>query len=209
MSMNINKIDFTGKTSSPKKTEQNKLKETFVENQKEVISKEGNDAVKSSALAGIKLHRTLTVKRGGEEYKVEGKYRVVNDMPTEEANMFWATKGYKDAPYKDGQVADIIELKEPTRFVRTYDGVNSGKAGSWVMKYEDIKGLSPEQIADKFALPQVPKYICDAEIPAGTALRTGECNPLYGWNGGGIQYDLMGVRTGTFSNEREIGATVQ
>lgn len=209
MGMNITQVGFTGKSSVPNKSEETRSKSNSVAEQKEVVSKEGNDAVRSSALAGLKLSRTMTIQRGEETYKVEGKYRVIGEMPTEEANMFWTTRGYKDAPYKEGDTAEIIELKEPTRFVRTYDGVNSGKAGSWVMKYEDVKGLSAEQIADKFALPQVPKYICDAEFPAGTALRTGECNPLYGWNGGGKQFDLMGVRTGQFTNEREIGVAAK
>ncbi|MBR2525460.1 hypothetical protein IKE67_03230 [bacterium] len=120
--------------------------------------------------------------------------------------MFWATKGYTDEPYKSNQLTDIIQLTEPARFVRVYDGEISGKAGSWVMKYDDIKGLNPEEIADKFALPQVPKYVCDVDLPKGTFLRTGECNPLFGWKGGGQQYDLMGARVGEFINEREIGA---
>lgn len=209
MGMNISQVGFTGQTTAPKKTETAKTKAQSTENQTEVVSQAGSDAVRSSALAGIKVNRTMTIHRGDEAYKVEGKYKVVNDMPTEEANMFWASRGYQDAPYKDGQIADIIQLTEPTKFVRTYDGVNSGKAGSWVMKYDDIKGLSPEEIADKFALPQVPKYICDAEFPAGTNMRTGECNPLYGWNGGGVQFDLMGARVGEFTNEREIGTAAE
>jgi len=184
----------------------NKVSDT---QQSELISKEGSSAVRSSALGGIKLHRTMTVTQGGKDYRIEGKYRVVNDMPTEEANMFWSTQGYKDMPYKEGQIADIIQLTEDARFVRTYDGKSSGKAGSWVMRYEDIEGLTPEQIADKFALPQVPKYICDVELKEGTCLRTGECNPLYGFKGGGQQFDLMGVRTGTFVNEREIGTAAK
>ena len=207
--MKINKsnpIEVTVPNKSSKLEHDNKVAE---EQQTEVVSKEGNAAVRSSALGGLKLHRTMTVNQGGKDYRVEGKYRVVNDTTSDEANMFWASKGYTDDPYKDGQNADIIQLKEKTRFVRTYDGKNSGKAGSWVMRYEDVEGLSPEQIADKFALPQVPKYICDVEIPSGTYLRTGECNPLYGWNGGGQQYDLMGVRTGEFVNEREIGVAAK
>ena len=210
MSIQVNSANTAGIQSRQKAGVVSKQPDNKVlENQKEVVSKEGSNAVRSSAMAGIKLHQTMTVQRGEETYKVEGKYRVIGEMPTDEANMFWTTRGYKDSPYKDGQTAEIIELKEPTRFVRTYDGINSGKAGSWLMKYEDVKGLTAEQIADKFALPQVPKFICDAEIPAGTALRTGECNPLYGWNGGGKQYDLMGVRTGEFTNEREIGAAAK
>ena len=212
MSMSIDNVSSTNTkvTSAEKRksAEVNHDNKPSENQQSELISKEGSSAERSTGLSRVKLHRTMTVNQGGKDYRVEGKYRVVNDMTSEEANMFWATKGYKDEPYKDGQNADIIQLKEDTKFVRTYDGENSGQAGSWVMKYEDVKGLTPTQIADKFALPQVPKYICDAELPAGTFLRTGECNPLYGWNGGGQQYDLMGVRTGKFTNEREIGIAV-
>lgn len=50
-----------------------------------------------------------------------------------------------------------------------------------------------EQIKDKYALPTLPKYIKDVEIPAGTILRIGEANPLPGWgNGTGTQIDMMG-----------------
>ena len=206
---NVSKTNTTVTSAETKKTAEVRHDNKPSENQqKELVSSEGSVAARSSALSGVKLHRTMTVSQGGKDYRVEGKYHVVNDMTSDEANMFWASRGYKDEPYKEGKNPDIIQLKEDTKFVRTYDGKKSGQAGSWVMKYEDVKGLTPTQIADKFALPQVPKYICDAEIPAGTFLRTGECNPLYGWNGGGQQYDLMGVRTGKFTNEREIGAAV-
>ncbi|MGP1568258.1 MAG: hypothetical protein ACTTHM_06035 [Peptoanaerobacter stomatis] len=71
------------------------------------------------------------------------------------------------------------------------------------MKAEDIEGLTPVQIQDKFALPSIPKYVTDVNLEAGTHLRTGVVNPLEGWgNGGGIQFDLMGQRTGEFANER-------
>lgn len=209
MSMRIDTGNVSVSSGGAKASELKHDNKASEEQQSELVSKEGSAAVRSSALGGLKLHRTMTVKQGGKDYCIDGKYRVVNDMTSDEANMFWATKGYKDEPYKDGTMADVIQLKENARFVRTYDGENSGKAGSWVMKYEDIEGLSPEQIADKFALPQVPKYMCDVEIPAGTFLRTGECNPLYGWQGGGQQYDLMGVRTGEFLNEREIGTAAK
>ena len=41
----------------------------------------------------------------------------------------------------------------------------------------------------------------------GTRLRTGEVNPLFGFDGGGQQYDLIinGKNVGTFTNERIIG----
>lgn len=209
MGMNVTQIGLTSKASTVKKAETAQTKNASIENQKEVVSQAGSDAVKSAAMAGIKLHRTMTVQRNGEDYKIEGKYRVIGETTTEEANKFWASKGYDSEPYKNGQKAQIIELTEPAKFVRTYDGKNSFKAGGWVMKYDDIKGLTPEEIADKYALPQVPKYMCDAEFPAGTKLRTGECNPLFGFKGGGQQFDLMGARAGEFKNEREIGVAAK
>ena len=78
----------------------------------------------------------------------------------------------------------------------------SGMYGSWVMKAEDIEGLTPLEIQNKFALPNTPKYVCDVELEAGTHIREGEVNPLEGWgSGGGTQYDLIGQRIGNFKNE--------
>ena len=75
----------------------------------------------------------------------------------------------------------------------------------YFMDADDISGLTPLEIQDKYALPFTPKYICDVDIDAGTVLRTGEANPLFGYKGGGTQFDLMGQYIGKFSNERLIG----
>lgn len=204
--MDITKIGFSGSVTSSQKTSEVKKSDNHsVANQTDVISKDGNEAMRNIALAGLNLCRTMTVNQNGSEYKIDGKYKVIGEMPTKQANAEWASRGYTDMPYKEGETAQIIELTKDTKFVRTYDKENSGMYGSWVMKYDDIKGKTPEQIADAFALPQVPKYLCDVTLPAGTKMRTGECNPLYGWNGGGQQFDLMGERVGKFDNEREIG----
>lgn len=204
--MDISKIGFLGATQTQtKKTAESKSATRSVVNHTEVISKNGNDALRSTALAGINLCRSMIISQNGSEYKIDGKYKVIGEMPTKQANEEWAARGYTEMPYKDGQTAQIIELTKETKFVRVFDNENSYKAGSWLMKYDDVKGKTPEQIANDFALPQVPKYICDATLPAGTKLRTGECNPLFGYSGGGRQFDLMGERVGKFDNEREIG----
>jgi len=68
---------------------------------------------------------------------------------------------------------------------------------------EDVAGPTPTQIRDKFALPAIPKYTTDVDIPANTVLRNGIVNPLEGWGiGGGVQFDLMGQRIGEFTNPR-------
>ena len=200
--MEISKKSFTG-TKAPELRKKDAIKDNkAIANQTDVVSKDANSAIRNMAMANI--CRTMSVKQAGNEYNIEGKYKIVGEQTTEESNNYWKSIGYTDAPYKPNQKAQIIELTKDTKFVRTYDGENSGMYGSWIMKYDDIKGLTPEQIADKFALPQVPKYMCDCTLPAGTQLRTGECNPLYGWKGGGQQFDMMGARVGKFDNEREI-----
>ena len=95
-----------------------------------------------------------------------------------------------------------IFVKENTKFVRVYR--ESGKlTGGWVMEAEQIEGLTPSQIKNKFALEYEPKYICDVEIPAGSTVRYGIANKIINWgNGGGTQYDLMGQFIGKFTNER-------
>lgn len=72
------------------------------------------------------------------------------------------------------------------------------------MKAEDIAGLTPQEIQNKFTLPNTPKYVCDVYLEAGTRLRTGEVNPLFGLDGRGQQNNLIinGRNVGLFTNER-------
>ena len=200
--MEITNLGFYGLNKPQLQTKPEKHDNQAVANHTDIVSKAGNSAIRSMAMANI--HRTMNIRQAGNDYKVEGKYKIIGEQTAEQANDFWKSVGYTDSPYKPNKKAQIIELTQDTKFVRTYDGKNSGMYGSWVMKYDDIKGLKPEEIADKFALPQVPKYMCDCTLPKGTQLRTGECNPLYGWKGGGQQFDMMGARVGKFGNEREI-----
>ena len=112
--------------------------------------------------------------------------------------------GYGYPPYKAGTIVKEIELTEQTRFVRVYDGLNSQQQGGWLMREEEIVGLTTEQIQNKFALPSTPKYITDVVIESGTKLRMGEANSLFGFDGGGTQFDLMGQYVGDFINPRII-----
>ncbi|WP_075679793.1 T7SS effector LXG polymorphic toxin [Roseburia sp. 831b] len=143
------------------------------------------------------------VKSGTETIK----FNEVKTFTAEETNQWFIDNVKPDykPPYKPGTLVKEIELTENTTFVRVYDNMpdGSGMYGSWVMKADDIKGLTPLEIQNKFALPNTPKYVCDVELEAGTHIRVGEVNPLDGWgNGGGTQYDLIGQRIGDFKNER-------
>lgn len=137
---------------------------------------------------------------------LKSKSEVKQYHSAESVNDWWRdVMKYDNPPYSPKTVVQEIELIEDTTFVRVYDGNVSGQYGGWLMKSEDIAGLSPIQIRDKFALPAIPEYVTDVTIPAGTRIRVGEVNPLEGWgSGGGIQIDLMGQRTGIFENPRPL-----
>ena len=136
---------------------------------------------------------------------LKDKVKLNQYQSAESVNDWWANNGYDRPPYTPKTVVQDITLDCDTIFVRVYDGNISGLRGGWVMCAEDIKGLTPEQIQQKFALPSTPKYIGEVKLKAGSNIRTGEVNPNYGFNGGGIQFDLKGQYIGEF---KEIGSLV-
>ena len=122
---------------------------------------------------------------------LKDKVKLNQYQSAESVNDWWANNGYDRPPYTPKTVVQDITLDCDTIFVRVYDGNISGLRGGWVMCAEDIKGLTPEQIQQKFALPSTPKYIGEVKLKAGSNIRMGEVNPNYGFNGGGIQFDLI------------------
>ena len=159
---------------------------------------------------------------GRIEQKVSPAYRkaaeILKQLPcaiietqTAEAVNEWFEKRNKDKQYyptyTPGTKPVVIELNERSKFVRVYvkgEG-GTGMHGGWVMLLKDIEGLSPLEIRDKYSLPAIPVYVCDVVFDAGTKMRMGEANAIEGWGkGGGIQFDLMGQRIGSFVNERRL-----
>ena len=136
---------------------------------------------------------------------LKDKVKLNQYQSAESVNDWWANNGYDRPPYTPKTVVQDITLDCDTIFVRVYDGNISGLRGGRVMCAEDIKGLTPEQIQQKFALPSTPKYIGEVKLKAGSNIRMGEVNPNYGFNGGGIQFDLKGQYIGEF---KEIGSLV-
>lgn len=190
-------------TQAPKKVETNQAPEQ--KQQTEAFSSTYSNAARSLAMAGINFSKPAE-KADGVNYTEGIKCTVVKETTGDETNKWWQEEmGYDNPPYLPKSKVQEIELKEDTKFCRVYDGVNSGMFGGWVMKQSDIEGLTPEEIQDKFALPQKPAMMCDVTLPKGTHMRTGLCNPLEGWGkGGGVQFDLMGQRVGEFNNERDL-----
>ena len=118
---------------------------------------------------------------------------------SDNVNDFWNRKNYTEPPYKPGTIVQKVELLEEGQFVRVYNGSDTGMYGGWLMKAEDIKGLTPAQIQAKYALPFEPVYVAEVKIPVGSTINVGEANGLFGYPGGGIQIDLQGQQIGEFT----------
>ena len=191
--------------------QKNSVKTIAGNQQNDVCSSNCSSAARAMALGGINFCKTPE-KVQEVNYTKGIKATVLDETTGDEVNKWWRDEmNYPNPPYLPKSKVQHIKLDEDTKFVRVYDGENSGMYGGWIMKESDVAGLTPEQIKDKYALPQKPIKVCDVTLPKGTELRTGITNPLKGWGkGGGVQFDLMGQRIGVFDNERLIdneGAT--
>jgi len=74
------------------------------------------------------------------------------------------------------------------------------------MRAEEVEGLSAAEIRDKFALPEMPKYLSDVQVSAGTRMSVGRVGEQPGWGvGGGMQYELLDRLPETaFTNRRPL-----
>lgn len=134
---------------------------------------------------------------------LKDKAKINQYQSAESVNVWWEARGY-ESPYKEKTVVQNITLTEDTKFVRVYDGINSNLEGGWVMRAEDIKGLTPKEIQAKFALEYEPKFIGEVELKAGDTVRLGEVGPNFGFDGGGIQIDLQQQWIGDFTELGKI-----
>ena len=115
-----------------------------------------------------------------ENFNKADYFKVIKESTAEDINKWWKDVMGYDPPYTPGTITKEIKLVNYKKFVRVYDGTNSKMYGGWIMDADDIDGLTALEIQDKYALPFTPKYICDVDIDAGTILRTGEANTLFG-----------------------------
>ncbi len=88
--------------------------------------------------------------------------------------------------YREGTSVISFMATDFDSFVRVHGRDN--QARSWMMRPQDVEGLSAKQIAEKFNLPEVPTRISRVDIPPGTPLRAGQVGRnIWGNSEGAIQ----------------------
>lgn len=128
--------------------------------------------------------------------------------PVEEVNYICAqwdsSVSPATSPFDNNYPVTEVILTVPQHFVRLLGTPTSSSNGAWIMRSEYVRGKTPAQLRDIFALPNQPIEICNVEMPASPdpvtgkdyALWTGITGPILGdghnWgNGGTVQNRLV------------------
>jgi hypothetical protein len=120
-----------------------------------------------------------------------------------QVNQDLALSGYRSPYAKDAIVVEAV-LAVDTQFVRVFTKGKSEPAGKWIMKAEDIQGLTPKQIQQKYALPSLPTHRSNAKIGSGIRIRAGKVGPNFGFGGGNTQYELLDRVENAFTNIKPL-----
>lgn len=168
------------------------------------VVKNGNIVLVKSAGGIDDIARVSYNKLRISKHQIEAKDGSVVFKEASEVNSTFPST--YDPPYDKNTVVTEFTTSKDEQFVRVYKQTsNSQPSGSWVMKKNDIDGLTNSQIKDKFSLPQTPDRVVDVLVPANKSIRVGKAAPInnFGANGGGIQFELhSGISGVIFSTIR-------
>ena len=93
--------------------------------------------------------------------------KIINIKDATTANADWADMGYDLPPVAAGTKVYNVEAGNH-KYARVFkEGVNKPKS-PFILRADDIKGLSAVEIAEKYALPQIPDKIVYLKIPRYT-----------------------------------------
>lgn len=68
----------------------------------------------------------------------------------------------------------------PTQYVRFYTQGVTNAVGSFIAGSNTVRGLTPEQVRDRLALPYQPDSLTIVQVPAGTCMLVGTAAPIMG-----------------------------
>lgn len=139
----------------------------------ENIINEGEGEAKAT-IDYVKLSKEL-----GKKIEADG-YEVIDTETAEQANKDWADMGFDKPPVAENTTVYNVEAGSFS-YSRVYlEGYNR-PMGNFILRTEDIEGLSAKEIAQKYALSQVPNKIVTIELPSNTPLEVSIVGPQESW----------------------------
>jgi len=131
---------------------------------------------------------------------VQPRGDILNLMDPNAVNATLAAQGYTYPPFETTTTVTEIRTNVTEYFVRCYNpSQGSYQLGGWIMRAAYVRGLSPEELRDRFALPFVPTHLTYVVVPpgetggapTGSLIWTGIANAVSGWGEGGAQQSLL------------------
>lgn len=133
------------------------------------------------------------------------KIKDVKSISAKDANASFIEKGW-NAPYDSSTQVRQFTTANNVQFVRVHTSNNVG--GQFMVRSDEIKGMTPQQIQQHLGLPTVPTHISDVKVPAGTKMQVGTVAPQPDFgapNKGGTQYQLLDkIPLESFYNTRPL-----
>jgi len=109
-------------------------------------------------------------------------------VSSDEVNAGFNQKGWQ-SPYKNDVTLAELNLTDDVSGLVRLSGPDNIK-GNWFTTMDEIKGLSPAQLKDKFALKHTPTDMIPVKIKGN--VRVGEAAKVEGFgNGGGFQIETL------------------
>ncbi|AXR83278.1 hypothetical protein AArcMg_3294 [Natrarchaeobaculum sulfurireducens] len=130
------------------------------------------------AAVATALTRASDIASDGHEVQ---RVRTANDVNSQYG------PGYED-PYASGSLVVEYRTQTSDQFVRVHQADN--QARSWMMRGDQIEGMNPTEIQQKFSLPEKPVYVSEVYVSADTNVRTGTIEANFGGERGAMQFEL-------------------
>ena len=127
-----------------------------------------------------------------EKEIINVEYDVLDVVDSSIANAEWNDMGYDLPPIANNTKAFKVKAGNHI-YARVFKEGSKSKAKSpFILRYDDIRGLTAKQIADKYALPQIPDRIVLIKLPADIPLEVSIVGPQEKWKtiGGSVQYTI-------------------
>jgi hypothetical protein len=117
-----------------------------------------------------------------------------------EANAGWLERAANSTggwlpPYRAGSNPREFTTAGTIAFKRVIVNRGGGprRVGRFLVRAEEIAGMTKPQIKDHLGLDDIPSQIQDVSVPSGVEMRVGYAGeqPAFGSKGGGVQYELL------------------
>ncbi|BCN32401.1 hypothetical protein [Anaeromicropila herbilytica] len=132
-------------------------------------------------------------KELGVKLEVDG-YNIIKTEDATLANADWYDMDFTKPPIAENTIAYTVEAGNQS-YSRVYlEGYNNIMS-NFIVRTDEIAGLSAEEIAQKLALSKVPNKVVTLELPQTTPLEVSIVGPQTSWGtiGGDIQFAIKDV----------------